>query len=309
MAEEKKKSTTKKTTKKETVKKAPAKKTTTTKTKSAAKPETKKAAPKKVETKKVEVKETTPKKEKIKVVEEKEIKRPKTKVEPKVEKKLTKEEQLERTMIFDGEQKRNLKEVVEKLEKENVVLKDKVVKRSKVNKVIVIILVLLIAAVMATTAIYLGRNIKEKMDAEKTIPTLNTDIYNKVTSYREELNEVEEEKEESAEKTVIKEITLKQFENKIIKKENINVLVSSNTCYFCIQFEPIVEETLKDSGKTIYKVDIAKMSEEEVKQFREYYAFTITPTIFTVKDGIVTAEKLGSMDADTLTAWANENLQ
>ena len=314
MAEEKKKSTTKKTTKKETAKKAPAKKTTTVKTKSAATKETKKAAPKKVETKKVEtkkveVKETTPKKEKIKVVEEKEIKKPKTKIEPKEEKKLTKEEQLERTMIFDGEQKRNLKEVVEKLEKENVVLKDKVVKRSKVNKIIVIILVLLIAAVMATTAIYLGCNIKEKMDAEKTIPTLNTDIYNKVTSYREELNEEEEEKEESTEKTVIKEITLKQFENKIIKKENINVLVSSNTCYFCIQFEPIVEETLKDSGKTIYKVDVAKMSEEEVKQFREYYAFTITPTIFTVKDGIVTAEKLGSMDADTLTAWANENLQ
>jgi predicted bacteriocin transport accessory protein len=103
--------------------------------------------------------------------------------------------------------------------------------------------------------------------------------------------------------------TLEQFENKIIKKENINVLVSSNTCYFCIQFEPIVEETLKDSGKTIYKIDIAKMSEKEVKRFREYYAFTITPTIFTVKDGIVTSEKLGSMDAETLSVWANENLQ
>lgn len=293
MAEEKKKTTTKKTTKKETAKKAPAKKTTTTKTTSAVKTETKK---------------TTPKKEKIKVVETKEVKKPK-KVEPKVEKKLTKEEQLERTMIFDGAQKKNLKEVVEKLEKENVVLKDKVVKRSKINKVIVIILVTLIAAAMIAIGVYLGTNIKERMDAEKRIPTLNTDIYNKVTEYREELNDEVEEKDEEEAKTVLKEITLEQFENKIIKKENINVLVSSNTCYFCIQFEPIVEETLKDSNKTIYKIDIAKMSEKEVKRFREYYAFTITPTIFTVKDGIVTSEKLGSMDAETLSVWANENLQ
>lgn len=305
MAEEKKKTTTKKTTKKETAKKAPAKKTTTTKTTSAVKTETKKTTPKKVEPKKAEVKETTPKKEKIKVVETKEVK----KVEPKVEKKLTNEEQLERTMIFDGAQKKNLKEVVEKLEKENVVLKDKVVKRSKINKVIVIILVTLIAAAMIAIGVYLGTNIKERMDAEKRIPTLNTDIYNKVTEYREELNDEVEEKDEEEAKTVLKEITLEQFENKIIKKENINVLVSSNTCYFCIQFEPIVEETLKDSNKTIYKIDIAKMSEKEVKRFREYYAFTITPTIFTVKDGIVTSEKLGSMDAETLSVWANENLQ
>lgn len=308
MAEEKKKNTTKKTTKKETAKKAPVKKTTTTKTTSAVKTETKKTTPKKVETKKAEVKETTPKKEKIKVVETKEVKKQK-KVEPKVEKKLTKEEQLERTMIFDGAQKKNLKEVVEKLEKENVVLKDKVVKRSKINKVIVIILVTLIAAAMIAIGVYLGTNIKERMDAEKRIPTLNTDIYNKVTEYREELNDEVEEKDEEETKSVLKEITLEQFENKIIKKENINVLVSSNTCYFCIQFEPIVEETLKDSGKTIYKIDIAKMSEKEVKRFREYYAFTITPTIFTVKDGIVTSEKLGSMDAETLSVWANENLQ
>ena len=195
MAEEKKKTTTKKTTKKETAKKAPAKKTTTTKTTSAVKTETKKTTPKKVETKKAEVKETTPKKEKIKVVETKEVKKPK-KVEPKVEKKLTKEEQLERTMIFDGAQKKNLKEVVEKLEKENVVLKDKVVKRSKINKVIVIILVTLIAAAMIAIGVYLGTNIKERMDAEKRIPTLNTDIYNKVTEYREELNDEVEEKDE-----------------------------------------------------------------------------------------------------------------
>lgn len=296
MAEEKKKTTTKKTTKKTEVKKE-----TATKTKSAVK---------KATTKKVEKKETTPKKEKIKVVAEKEVKRPKkSEPKPKEEKTLTKQEQLERTMIFDGAQKKNLKEVVEKLEKENVVLKDKVIKRSKAKKIIVIILVALIAAAMVAIGIYLGDNIKEKMDAEQGIPTLNTNVYNKVMEYRDELNEIEAPDEEDGDKTVIKEITLKEFENKVLKKENMNILVSSNTCYFCIQFEPIVEETLKDSNKTIYKIDIAKMKDKEIERFREYYPFTITPTIFTIKDGIVAAEKLGSMDSETLSAWANENLQ
>ena len=301
MAEEKKNNTTKKTN----TKKAPVKKKNVTNQKKKSAP--KKVEIKKVEVKKVEVKDLTPKKEKLKVVEEKEVKRPKTTIEPKKEKTVEKEEQLERTMIFDGAQKKNLKEVVEKLEKDNVVLKDKVIKRSKVKKIIVAILIILMSITMIVTSIYLGKNIKAKYDSKKEIPTLNTNIYDKVKEYREELND-ENTQEETKTDDIIKEITLKQFENKIMKKENINVLVSSNTCYFCIQFEPIIEETLKDSGKTIYKIDIAKMSDKEVERFREYYAFTITPTIFIIQDGVVTAEKIGSMDSKTLSTWASENL-
>ena len=51
------------------------------------------------------------------------------------------------------------------------------------------------------------------------------------------------------------------------------------------------------------------MEKEDIERFRTYYKFTITPTIFVVKNGIVVAEKLGSMDSETLTTWANENLQ
>ena len=42
---------------------------------------------------------------------------------------------LERTLIFDGRENQNLAEVVQKLEEENVVLEDKIIKRSKGKKI------------------------------------------------------------------------------------------------------------------------------------------------------------------------------
>ena len=283
MAEEKKKTTTKKTTKK-------------------------------TETPKEVKKKTEPKKEKIKVVKEEVAKKatpkkePKPKVTNEVPKEPTVEEKLERTMIFDGAQKKNLKEVVEKLEKENIVLKDKVIKRSKAKKVIVLILIALIAIGAVYVGVYLGSTLKEEMKQEEVIPTLNTNIYDKVYQYREEIKDKESDNKEE-EKGVIRTITLSEFERKVIAKENMNVLVSSKTCYFCMTFEPIIEEVLKDTDKVIYRIDIESMEDSEVNKFREYYAFTITPTIFVIKDGIVVSERLGTMDKATFESWSNTNLQ
>ena len=287
MAEEKKKATPKTTEKKEVAKKEVEKKTSTKKTT----PESKKETTKKTTDTKTSTKKRRGRKKSTKAI--------------------TKEEKLERTLIFDGSQKKNLKEVVEKLEKENVVLKDKVVKRSKIKKWIVIILGLIIILSMIATSIYLGVSIKKNIDKNKPIDTLNTNIYNKVNEYRGELQDrTEEEKDEDKkeEKTILKTISLAQFEKKILAKENINVLVSSSTCYFCFTFEPIIEEVLKDSNKRIYRIDIAELEDEEVEKFRKYYAFTITPTLFVVKDGIVTAEKLGTMSEEDLKIWTEENL-
>ena len=255
-----------------------------------------------------EKKKATPKKTEKKEVAKKEVEK---KTSTKKTTPATKEEKLERTLIFDGTQKKNLKEVVEKLEKENVVLKDKVVKRSKIKKWIVIILGLIIILSMIATSIYLGVSIKKNIDKNKPIDTLNTNIYNKVNEYRGELKDrTEEEKDEDKkeEKTILKTISLAQFEKKILAKENINVLVSSSTCYFCLTFEPTIEESLKDSDKTIYRIDVADLEDKEVETFRKYYAFTITPTLFVVKDGIVTAEKLGTMSEEDLKIWTEENL-
>ena len=270
--------------------------------------------------KKTTTKKEVEKKEKVKVVKEEVAKKPTAKKEPKAttakatpktaKKPTKKEEQLDRTMIFDRKQKQNLQEVVEKLEKENIVLKDKVVKRSKLKRVIVFILITLIIAGATYISLYLGTNIKKNMTPPKEtekIPTLNTNIYDKVNQYREEIQDKETDKK-PVQKGNVRTITLLEFENKILAKEDINVLVSSNTCYFCMTFEPIVEEVLKDTDKIIYRLDISELEDSEIEKFREYYAFTITPTIFVVKDGIVVAEKLGTMEQANFEIWSKENL-
>lgn len=291
MADEKKKNTTKKTTPESTSKKTKSKNKNTKITKQ-------------VEKKENIVESKTTKKNKTK--------EPEKKVQKKVEEKVeTKQEQLERTIIFDGAQKRNLKEVVERLEKENVVLKDKVVKRSKANKFIVITLIILILAVMVYCSIYTATNIKSDIELKKPVETLNTNIFNKVENLSDKEKtkaESNEDKKDNKKENAIIEINLKEFEQKILNKENMNILVSSTSCYFCYTFEPTVEKVLKELDKKIYKIDIYKLTKEEVNKFREYYAFRITPTIFTVEDGIVTKEKTGSQSEEDFKSWAQDNL-
>ena len=112
----------------------------------------------------------------------------------------------------------------------------------------------------------------------------------------------------SKEEKAIVQITLKEFEQKILNKEDMNILVSSNSCYFCYNFEPIVEDVLTKLNKKIYMIEINSLEKEELQKFRTYYAFTITPTIFTIKNGIVANEKTGTQTAEELEAWATENL-
>lgn len=238
-------------------------------------------------------------------VKEKELKQKKDTQKEK------KQENLNHTMIFDGNQKKNLKEVVEKLEKENIVLKDKVIKRSKIKKTIVIILVIIMLLVMITTGIIIGKELYNIPKQEPKIETLNSNLYDKVNKYRTEINNKKENKKDKQEdkKTVLKQITLTEFENKVLDKENMTILVSSSTCLYCMQFEPIVEEVLKEQEKIIYVIEIKSMDDIEVERFREYYEFTITPTIFTIKDGIVTAEQTGATTKEKLEKWMIENAE
>ena len=85
------------------------------------------------------------------------------------------------------------------------------------------------------------------------------------------------------------------------------VLVASETCYACLSFEPILNETFQELDKTIYRINITSFTDEETARFRTYYAFKKTPTIFTIKAGIVTSEHAGAMEKETLKSWLEEN--
>lgn len=293
---EEKKTKTKSGTKKTTSTK---KKTTTSVTKASTK-----ATPKKsTATKKTTKKTTTPKKV-VKKTPPKKITTPK---EEKLEEKKTTSESLEKTIIFDGNQSKNILEVVDKLEEENVCLDDKVIKRSKIKKYIIIILTILIFVVIGSTIGYIvNTHIKEKENNQ----TLNSNIYKKVNANYKTINDIEENKGSSLtedEYENIEDITLAEFEKKNYNKENMTIFISSTTCYHSITFESVIDKVYGSLNKKIYRINITSLTDEEIERFRTYYAFKVTPTIFTIKDGIVTSEVTGTMTEEELTTWAKEN--
>ncbi len=293
---EEKKTKTKSGTKKTTSTK---KKTTTSVTKASTKATPKKSSA----TKKTTKKTTTPKKV-VKKTPPKKITTPK---EEKLEEKKTTSESLEKTIIFDGNQSKNILEVVDKLEEENVCLDDKVIKRSKIKKYIIIILTILIFVVIGSTIGYIvNTHIKEKENNQ----TLNSNIYKKVNANYKTINDIEENKDSSLtedEYENIEDITLAEFEKKNYNKENMTIFVSSTTCYHSITFESVIDKVYGSLDKKIYRINITSLTDEEIERFRTYYAFKVTPTIFTIKDGIVTSEVTGTMTEEELTTWAKEN--
>lgn len=293
---EEKKTKTKSGTKKTTSTK---KKTTTSVTKASTKTTPKKSS----DTKKTTKKTTTPKKV-VKKTPPKKITTPK---EEKLEEKKTTSESLEKTIIFDGNQSKNILEVVDKLEEENVCLDDKVIKRSKIKKYIIIILTILIFVVIGSTIGYIvNTHIKEKENNQ----TLNSNIYKKVNANYKTINDIEENKDSSLtedEYENIEDITLAEFEKKNYNKENMTIFISSTTCYHSITFESVIDKVYGSLDKKIYRINITSLTDEEIERFRTYYAFKVTPTIFTIKDGIVTSEVTGTMTEEELTTWAKEN--
>lgn len=291
---------------KKTKTKSGTKKTTSTKKKTTAsvtKASTKATPKKSTATKKTTKKTTTPKKV-VKKTPPKKITTPK---EEKLEEKKTTSESLEKTIIFDGNQSKNILEVVDKLEEENICLDDKVIKRSKIKKYIIIILTILIFVVIGSTIGYIvNTHIKEKENNQ----TLNSNIYKKVNANYKTINDIEENKGSSLtedEYENIEDITLAEFEKKNYNKENMTIFISSTTCYHSITFESVIDKVYGSLDKKIYRINITSLTDEEIERFRTYYAFKVTPTIFTIKDGIVTSEVTGTMTEEELTTWAKEN--
>ena len=286
-------------------KKNDAKKSNTVKKNSSAK----KTAPKKVEAKKASS-NTVVKKKDTKKVETKKIEPKKVapkKVEPKVEPKKVEKEDLEKTIIFDGRQNKNLREVVDNLEKDSVTTDNKVIKRSKGKALAIGIIACLMVFIIGATTLYV---INEKTKIDESNQTVNSNVYKKVNRKKKKKKKKNEITTTDVDEKVyehLENITLKTFEEKALAKENMLVLVASNTCYHCATFEPILEEVLKERNGTILRLDIAKLTNTEVERFRTYFAFTVTPTIFFVKDGVVKAENSGSMSKEELTSWLDNN--
>ncbi len=224
------------------------------------------------------------------------------------EKETTTDQKLDKTIVFDDIN--NLSAVVENLEENKVILEDKIIKRSKAKKIVIILLIILIIAIILFTIKYVADNGFEKNKA--LLETVNSNVYNKVSNKYKKESEIKD----SSNDTIIKEIdydnietiSLSDFEKINLKKEDMIAFVSSTSCYGCIVFEPIIEEVFKELDKKIYRIDISNMDEEERNEFRAYYAFKYTPTIFIIKDGIVTDEVAGAMSKEDLKNWLKDRI-
>ena len=178
------------------------------------------------------------------------------------------------------------------------------------KRVLIIILVLAMLGFMIFAGVVLGKELYQYYKQSEEVETLNSNLYDKVNVYRDEIKDKTVAKKDEDEKdSVLQQITLTEFEKKVLDKENMTILISSSTCLYCMQFEPTVEEVLKEQEKTIYVIEINSMKEKEINRFREYYPFTITPTIFTIKDGSIIAEQEGITSKDKLTEWVTKNMQ
>ena len=248
-------------------------------------------------------KTTTPKTKPSKVVE------PVVKETPKVLKEetpkkevISKEEELEKTIILDGSQNKNLDDVVAKLEEDNVILDDKVIKRSKTKKAIIVILAITILGFIIATTYYV---VSHEINNHPT-STLNVNLYKRVSKMikkegkltpRTEPAELAEDYEH------LETISLADLEQKIINKEDMVVLIASTNCYSCATFEPVIEEVLAARNETIYRVNVATLTKEEGERFLDYYDFGRTPTLFRTKDGYVSQEIHGTTTKEDLEKW------
>ena len=275
------------------------------------KQQVKKAAPKKTEVKKEQPKKEQPKKvetPKIEKVEEKPIAKevPEEVIQVEVEVDVKNEDTvLEKTLIFDGRENQNLAEVVENLENNNVILEDKIIKRSKGKKIAVTILTILIFVTIIGTIIYV---INSEREQENNNQTLNSNIFDKVSNNYSSVDDIDTEKktendlgEENFKN--IETITLGEFEKKILEKENMYVAITSTTCYYSVEYESVMNEVFQELDKKIYRLNITSLTSAETARLRTYYAFQETPTIFQVKKGIVTKELIGKQGKNTLKNW------
>ena len=311
MENKKKKTSTKKTTKtsstakKTTEKKkttAPKKTTTTKKVKTVKKSETKKPVAKKEDIKKVVAQEEDIKK----VVAQEEIKEDLT----KEIKKISKEENLEKTYIFNKSEQEDLSEVVEAMKSTKAPSYENIGKLDKDNRKIILTLTIAIVLIVIGCLIYIVVNINRD-------ESLSENNYIDDNTYKNIEYNYDDEEEESSSSKSFKDLdysniintNIDDFEVKVAEGKNMLVIISSDTCYYCVTFEPILNEVLVGEKAKAIRLNITNMTNAETKRLRNYYAFKAAPTLLYIKNGEVVADFEGFMDKDTLTNWYKENVK
>lgn len=88
------------------------------------------------------------------------------------------------------------------------------------------------------------------------------------------------------------EIKYGEFQSKIENKESFVLFMWQTGCSHCEDFEPTLEEVIKEKDILIYSINLKELSEEEYAKLENKTFIKGTPTMVYVKDGSVQSTKL-----------------
>ena len=83
----------------------------------------------------------------------------------------------------------------------------------------------------------------------------------------------------------IKEISYKEFKEKIDNKESFPVYIGKENCSYCISYKPTLEAVVKENNITLYYIDYSKLKDKELIEFSSILKIDGTPTVAFITDG------------------------
>lgn len=217
----------------------------------------------------------------------KEVKEPKKQILEVTEvieepKKITKDDELAKTVILED---------LFKIERKNAV-----------NYRLVVYLIAFSVVILIGGFCYIYDFLKEE---NKPKESYNLDEY---FDENGNLNKVQEKEVSSSNYQNIKEITIEEYQMRLEHKEKMLVLVASNKCGICKNYEPILNEVLEEKNIRAYKIDIANFTKsEESELFNSLFNITGVPVTFIVENGEIKTSQTGGKSKEITKEFINNN--
>lgn len=104
-------------------------------------------------------------------------------------------------------------------------------------------------------------------------------------------------------KGTITEINYDTFK-KLFQTSNKSILILvKDGCSFCEDFEPKVTKALKDNNAFAYKINLTKLSTDEIKDIHNYVGYDGTPMTYIIQNGKATHSFSGTTEEETISAF------
>lgn len=135
----------------------------------------------------------------------------------------------------------------------------------------------------------------------------NHDGHDHSTEEGEEANPLMgDDKWSEEEQTEVSKISFSEFKSELKKDKLTVVMLSTDTCYWCVNQKPVLEHFVYLNSKVNVKIlDVAQLASSDMEYLSELdsqLASFGTPTFIAIKSGKVTSVQTGAKDLSSLEA-------